>query len=130
MSENLIKVYFDGGCGRHLYGSWEVVLEDGTRVRTIREHYPDQPRTCNVAEYRSLISALTYLQAIPNKHQLEVEIWGDSQLVVNQVRRGGWKTGKAHIGILRDRCRVLLSEFKDWSVHWHRRNNNVIRFGH
>lgn len=127
---NQFTIWFDGGYGSNGYGSWEVQF-NGLSKRTEREQYGNwqSGMTCNVAEYTALINALTWIQSVQDKKQYSVMIWSDSLLVVRQVL-GQWKCKKDHLRKLRDRVRGLLDGFREFEIYWHRRHNNVIRFGH
>ena len=53
----------------------------------------------------------------------EVELVGDSELIVKQVR-GEYKVKKADLRPLRDEVRERLREFDDWSIRHVRREQN------
>jgi ribonuclease HI len=53
----------------------------------------------------------------------EVELVGDSELIVKQVR-GEYKVKKADLRPLRDAVRERLREFDDWSIRHVRREQN------
>ena len=126
------KVYFDGGeSGPRAYGSWRVDFMGFSLTRSRLHFEPEGGEwlTSNMAEYRSLISALEFLQSVAGKRKYRVSIVGDSMLVVNQVQMR-WKVRKPHLLPLRDRCRELLKEFGHWKIEWRPRAENVQRFGH
>lgn len=77
-----LKIYTDGACypnpGRMGIG---VVIKNGKNViRTIAEAIGKG--TSNIAEYQAVIKALKEARKLKAK---EIEIYSDSQLVVNQV---------------------------------------------
>jgi ribonuclease HI len=87
--------------------------------------------TNNEAEYRTLVEALNRLQTIVGDRRKETRltIYGDSQLVVNQVN-GLWKIKKAELFALRNQVVDLLNQFGRAEIKWHSRVNSVYVFGH
>ncbi|MFB6093995.1 MAG: ribonuclease HI [Halanaeroarchaeum sp.] len=68
--------------------------------------------TNNQAEYEALIRVLE----VAARHGYdEVEIRGDSQLIVKQVR-GAWNTNDPDLREKRVRVHELLDDFEDWSI--------------
>lgn len=128
-------VVFDGGSignpGRG-YGSYRLQAPDGTtRVRRLDF---GEDVTNNVAEYRTLISALEdLLTMIRNAGQdpahSSVEVLGDSRLVINQLD-GRWRVRTPHLRPLHDRARALLDQFGSATLKWHRRGESVKALGH
>ena len=105
-------VYFDGACrgnpgpasvGYVIVSGDGIVAEGGHRIGR---------RTNNQAEYAALVAAL---EAAVDAGFDEVEIRGDSQLVVKQVR-GEWNTNDPDLREQRVRVHELLREFDDWSI--------------
>src|SRR5690242_4266360 len=91
--------------------SGEIV---GERSETIGE------ATNNVAEYRAV------LLGIELAHELgadELELVGDSKLIVEQVR-GNWKIKQAHLRPLREQVVEALADFPRWSIRHVRRGEN------
>ena len=128
-----IKVWFDGGSygnGYQFqgYGSYEV--DGGVKLhhKSTRQDF-GSPITNNEAEYLSLLAALRWLQAQIVPERVGLEIWGDSQLVVQQVNRC-WRVRKEHLKPLRDEARDLLRPYLWWELKWYPRKWNVNRFGH
>lgn len=85
MEGNVLKfiVHTDGGCPSNPGpGAWGVVIQSDD---SIEEHSGFLPQaTCNIAEYRGLEAAcliITRKEVLPDV----VEIFSDSQLVVNQI---------------------------------------------
>lgn len=122
-----IKVYFDGGYNGQAYGSWQI--EGLAENKSVSRQVWNGLTTSNMAEYMALIEALEWLQTLPKKSLYSIEIFGDSMLVVMQVR-GRWKVRKPHLKPLCQRAVDLLKAFPDWKINWHRRNKSVSRFGH
>lgn len=105
-------VYFDGASrgnpgpaavGWALVTSDGIVAEGSERIGTA---------TNNQAEYRALIRAL---EAARDYGFDEVDVRGDSQLVVKQVR-GEWDANDPTLREHRVEARELLSAFDRWSI--------------
>ncbi|MXR50855.1 reverse transcriptase-like protein [Halovenus sp. WSH3] len=105
-------VYFDGACrgnpGEAAIG-W-VIVTDGGIVTEGGERVGRM--TNNAAEYEALLKALTLAAEYGFE---EVEVRGDSELIVKQVR-GEYDTNDPDLREYRVRVRELLSEFEDWSL--------------
>ncbi|MGM0590910.1 MAG: ribonuclease HI [Halobacteriota archaeon] len=105
-------VYFDGasrGNPGPAAGGWVIVSSDGI-VAEGSERLGTT--TNNRAEYDALISALE----IARDHGFdEVDVRGDSELVVKQVR-GEYRTKQPELAERRVRVRELLDEFERWSI--------------
>lgn len=89
----------------------EVLEEIGERIGNA---------TNNVAEYRALLLGLERARALGAS---EVELIGDSELVVRQVL-GQYKVKDATLKRLRDQVDQALSEFDRWSIRHVRREDN------
>ncbi|MFC6904997.1 ribonuclease HI [Halalkalicoccus tibetensis] len=107
-----VHCYFDGGSrgnpgpaaiGWVLVSGDGIVAEGGERIGET---------TNNRAEYEALIRGL---EAAREYGFDEVEINGDSQLVVKQVR-GEWDANDPGMRERRVRARELLSGFEEWSI--------------
>jgi ribonuclease HI len=105
-------VYFDGGSrgnpgpaavGWVLVTSDGIVGEGGERIGSA---------TNNQAEYEALIRAL---EAARDYGLDEVDVRGDSELIVRQVR-GEWNTNDPDLRERRVRVRELLTGFDRWSL--------------
>jgi ribonuclease HI len=77
--------------------------------------------TNNVAEYRALLLGLERARELGAR---EVEVIGDSQLVVRQVR-GEYKVKHADLRPLRDQVADALAAFERWSIRHVRREQNA-----
>jgi ribonuclease HI len=77
--------------------------------------------TNNVAEYRALLLGLERARELGAR---EVELVGDSELVVRQVK-GEYKVKHADLKSLRDRVADALEHFDDWSIRHVRREDNA-----
>ena len=105
-------VYFDGASrgnpGPAAIG-WAIVTSDGI----VAEGSERIGRTTNNrAEYAALIEAL---EAATEYGLKEVDLRGDSQLVVKQVR-GEWNTNDPGLRERRVKARELLTGFDRWSI--------------
>ena len=126
------KIVFDGGAignpGRG-YGSYEITVGD-TVVRHHREDYRGRI-TNNQAEYMTLIRALHWLadQLDDDAAEVSVAVWGDSQLVINQLQ-GMWKVRNEGLKPLVREAQEQLSRFGRTRLTWHPRAFSVARLGH
>lgn len=90
----------------------EVVAERGERIGTA---------TNNVAEYRALLLGIS----LAAEHGAsEVELIGDSELVVKQVR-GEYRVKDAGLKPLHAEVRAALAQFDGWSIRHVRRELNA-----
>ena len=78
------------------------------------------PATNNVAEYRALLLGIERARALGAS---EVELVGDSELIVRQVR-GEYRVKDASLRDLHGRVRHALAGFDDWSIRHVRREAN------
>lgn len=107
-----VHLYFDGGSrgnpgpaaiGWVLVSNEGIVAEGGERIGET---------TNNRAEYEALVRGLEVAREYGFD---EMEVRGDSQLVVKQVR-GEWDANDPGMRERRVRARELLSEFGKWSI--------------
>lgn len=135
LGANSYEIVFDGGSlgnpGRG-YGSY-IVFGPDAEVEKKKLDYADHGNavTNNQAEYLTLINALESLSGRlgADARAATVSIWGDSNLVVNQVM-GSWKVKNAELAPLVERARSALSRFKAWTIRWHDRSHSVRYLGH
>ena len=131
------EIVFDGGSKNNgssnadAYGSYR--LSAGPRSEIKRLQFPTGT-TNNAAEYQALIEALEDLiariqMAGRDPKEFTVQVWGDSQLVINQVK-GDWKSKNASLRSLRDQIRMRIDKFKEVQLHWHPREKSVAILGH
>jgi ribonuclease HI len=78
------------------------------------------PATNNVAEYRALLLGIERARALGAD---EVELVGDSELIVKQVR-GEYRVKDAGLKELYERVREGLERFDAWSIRHVRREAN------
>jgi ribonuclease HI len=132
------SIIFDGGskgngtANAYGYGSFKIT------TRTGKSHQDSlvfgRHVTNNEAEYRALIAALTELigrieRAGRDPKDFTVEIRGDSQLVINQVK-GDWECKADNLRQLLSQARNLVGRFNECDLDWHSRENSVEALGH
>lgn len=118
--ENKYKLFFDGGSrddGRCGCGG---VIYSGTDIEMRYSHTGERTFTHNVMEYFGLIYGLMNCKARGIKR---IKIYGDSQLVVNQVN-GKWKINVKNLQKLHSEVLRLLEHFDEWSLEWIPRGDN------
>lgn len=77
--------------------------------------------TNNVAEYRALLLGIELAKAAG---AAEVELIGDSELIVKQVK-GEYRVKDANLRELHSQVRAALSELERWSIRHVRREQNA-----
>lgn len=77
--------------------------------------------TNNVAEYRALLLGIELAQELG---AAEVDLVGDSELVVKQVK-GEYRVKDQNLRPLHAQVRAALSDFERWSIRHVRREHNV-----
>jgi len=125
----VVILYFDGLCepvnpgGVATYGF--AIYKDDQVVTTDRglAAEPWSPEASNnVAEYTALMKGLEWL--IENGFTKNVEVRGDSRLVIKQMR-GEYKVKAKRIRPLYERARSMASAFHDLSFNWIPRSRNL-----
>jgi ribonuclease HI len=135
VAPNEYEIVFDGGAignpGR-AYGSYKITGPDGEiALERLNYDHISTRMTNNQAEYRTLIAALEWLadRLGPEARQSSVQIYGDSLLVISQLR-GIWKVKKADLRPLVDQALAALKRFGAYDLQWHDRSNSVRELGH
>lgn len=90
----------------------EVLEEHGERIGDA---------TNNIAEYRAMLAGIARARELGAD---EVELIGDSELVVKQVR-GEYRVKQEHLRPLRAAVIEALGEFDSWSIRHVRREHNA-----
>jgi ribonuclease HI len=90
----------------------EVVEQRGERLGTA---------TNNVAEYRAVLLGIDLARELGAS---ELELVGDSELVVRQIR-GEYKVKDLGLKPLRDKVQAALEGFDEWSIRHVRREENA-----
>jgi len=126
-----IRIVFDGGSignpGRG-YGSYQLTVR-GKAEQPKRLEFGDE-HTNNEAEYDTLLEALeAVLRRAKDPRRVRLDIWGDSQLVINQIN-GTWKAKDARMRERLEQVHALLKQFGGWTATWHERGKSVRALGH
>lgn len=120
-------IYFDGN--KSVEGvscSYLIVDKENEISKEITVMLPIET-TVPEAEYNGLIKSLEHLQKmVSDLNNVELEIYGDSQLVINQIL-GKYECKKPQLRILRSKVRTLLDKFKKWKLEWVDRNKNLVK---
>ena len=121
MAERLV-VHVDGGA-RGNPGPAAIAAVAATPGGEVIERRGEAigPATNNVAEYRAVLLGVALARELG---ALEVELVGDSELIVRQVK-GEYKVKDADLRGLHAQVRDALSEFERWSIRHVRREQNV-----
>lgn len=127
---------FDGGADPNpgkAYGSYHIRTRAGRERLESRLQFGDR-MTNNQAEYLALKNGLedliqTIEKAGKQPENYSVEVFGDSSLVIKQLR-GEWKVKDAKMLPLYEETLKLLRRFKRTSLNWHDRSNSVRLLGH
>jgi ribonuclease HI len=117
-----VTVNVDGGArGNPGPAAIGVVLRngDGSVLKEVGETIGEA--TNNVAEYRALLRGIE-LAAVRGAE--EVELIGDSELVVRQVE-GRYKVKNAGMKKLHEEVKRALRDFESWSIRHVRRAENA-----
>jgi ribonuclease HI len=116
-----VMLYADGSCrGNPGEGGAGVVIKDekGRTVAWIKKYLG--PVTNNRAEYQALIVGLEQAQRLGTR---EVEVYLDSELVVNQVN-GVYRVRDATLETLVREVRRRLGHFVRWTIGYIPREEN------
>lgn len=128
-----INIWCDGGAKPNPgkgYGSFEVASSTFNHVE--KEIPFGNPLTNNQCEYLSLIHALRWVNGQRSNlvyPEFDLEIWTDSKVMRGQVN-GEYCVHVERLVPLHAEVHDFLNTFSSWKVHWHRRKNSVVRFGH
>jgi ribonuclease HI len=125
-----IQVYFDGLCqplNPSGVACYAFIIKANTK-RTIHSDFGlaakpfTDDATNNVAEYTGIIKALEWLSE-NNLYNEKILVRGDSQLVINQIKRN-WKVKAPTIIPLYQMARSLKSKFRNIEIEWISREKN------
>ena len=114
-------IYFDGSCNSNTVGSMGigvVIKRQGEIIKKLSEFAGEG--TNNTAEYFSVIRALEEALALGAD---ELEVRGDSELVIKQLR-GEYKVKKKHLRNLHRKVMQLVPKFKRVIFTWVPREKN------
>lgn len=129
-----VILVFDGGARGNPGEGYGSFAYKGRVVRWQTHVAFPGKTTNNQAEYQTLVAGLRAIifdcqaLAIP-PGDLRIEIWSDSQLVVNQVN-GKWKIKNAGLRKLQSEVLANLESFAKWTLIWHPRSESVRILGH
>ncbi len=126
-----IQIIFDGGSignpGRG-YGSYQLTV--GGKAEPPKRLEFGSHHTNNEAEYDTLTRALeAVLRRAKVPLRVQLDIRGDSQLVINQIN-GAWKAKDPRMRERLEQVRALLQQFGGWTATWHERSKSVKALGH
>ncbi len=133
--EEPIQIVFEGGSrGNPGQGYGRYALDWPGHPRQIVQLNFGHQVTNNEAEYDTLIAGLEAVRKRMLEQKIDPEsvrlsIWGDSQLVCNQVR-GGWRCKEPRLQLRLKEARALLNEFGNASLNLHPREKSVEILGH
>ena len=116
-----VTLYVDGSCkGNPGEGGAGVVIKDeqGRSVLHLKRYLGSV--TNNIAEYQALIMGLQEAQTLGSE---EVEIYLDSELVVNQIN-GVYRVRDSTLKTLEEEVRRLLRPFARWAIRHIKREEN------
>jgi ribonuclease HI len=121
VSARRLVVHVDGGArGNPGPAAIAAVLAEPGGELVEESSEPIGPATNNVAEYRALLLGIERARALGAD---ELELVGDSELVVRQVR-GEYRVKDAALRELHGRVREGLAGFEQWSIRHVRREAN------
>jgi len=116
------KAFFDGACtGNPGPMSVRVVVYNPEGQPILQVCKSIGHGTNNVAEYSALIELLRVLKSMKIE---KAQIFGDSQLVINQVTRK-WRVNQKHLQELVNQARTLMEDQPEWRIKWIPRELNV-----
>jgi ribonuclease HI len=108
-------IYFDGASrgnpGNASYGFVVYVeVNDDVNVKFFSQSGFLGKQTNNYAEYKGLLEALKFIDSISSEDDTQIEIKGDSLLVINQVK-GVWMTREPNLKLLNTEIIKILSKY-------------------
>ena len=127
---------FDGGANPNPgpgYGSYHLKTRKGRERLNSRIQFGN-PLTNNQTEYMALIAGLedlirTIEQVGKQPSNYSVSIWGDSSLVIKQLK-GEWQVKDPKMEPLYRSASEKIRRFKKVDLNWHDRSNSVRLLGH
>lgn len=128
MSLTRLHVFFDGACDNNgtqssPMGMGVVFKKPDGEVVSRHAFTTEKLGTSNMAEWGALSHALSL--CLEHK-DVEFVIYGDSQLIVNQIN-GAWRVKQEHLKPYHELCTSLLQRLgtKVLAIHWIRRHKNT-----
>ena len=119
---NRCVLFFDGACRGNPgpMGIGAVLMENGKKVKEISKRLGKG--TNNIAEWSALIEGLKMAKAHGCR---EVEVRGDSQLIIKQIT-GRYRVKSENLIPLYDEAKILSASFGKISFKWVKRDNNAL----
>ena len=103
-------IYTDGASrGNPGHASYGFTISDRSDKLLYEEGRYIGTATNNVAEYTAVLQALKYIKKRYGEKQLEIELYADSKLVVEQLS-GRYKIKSVHLKPIVERIRMLSLE--------------------
>lgn len=103
-------VYTDGASrGNPGHASYGFTVSDANRKLLYEEGKYIGITTNNVAEYTGVLEALKYIKEKYGKKSLEVELYADSKLVIEQLS-GRFKMKSPHLKPIFEKIKILAME--------------------
>ena len=102
-------LYFDGGCKNNSYGptGYGFYIESASGEKLIQGYgFDSAKRSSNYMQYSGLIEGLRWAQRLLVE---QVEIRGDSSLIINQIR-GTYRVENKSLKMCCDKVRLIMSE--------------------
>lgn len=111
-------IYTDGASrGNPGHSSYGFTLSDKSGKLLYEEGRYIGMTTNNVAEYTAVLQALKYIKKKYGEKQLEIELYADSKLVVEQLS-GRYKIKSVHLKPIIERIKILSLELGG-AIHTH-----------
>ncbi len=124
------ELYFDGNKTPEGV-SCSYLIKNKDRVLFEETKILDSSLTVPEAEYYGLIYGIEKFLEYSNSKDInskdvELEIYGDSQLVVKQIN-GEYECKKPNLRVLRSKVKDLLKDFLSYKIFWIPREKNLVR---
>lgn len=117
----MYKLYFDGSKTQARTKYAAIIYEKDTIIHKESRH-GDIKNSSNETEYNGLIFGLELCVQLGIKR---LEVYGDSEIVINQVNRQ-YKVRKKHLIPLWERVNDLIKEFESITFYWVPRKQNTV----
>lgn len=117
--EGVIRLYFDGSAqpGKGSAGAgWVIIVKEGEKVQKIQGSKRLVNKTNNEAEWIALLEGVKELGTLDLKEKQTIFIYGDSQLVINQLT-GFFRINKENLLIYANETKKRL-EIYQWIAKW------------
>lgn len=111
-------IYTDGASrGNPGHASYGFTISDGAGKLVFEEGKYIGIATNNVAEYMAVLEALKYVKENLKQKSLQIELYADSKLVVEQLS-GRFKVKSPHLKLLIEQIQILKMELGG-AIHNH-----------